>query len=242
MVNHNTRRVSKKGSRRTEINKGKRSVLFRNYKRNVRTAEHRGLPNSTVRSLASRVRNVTRNMKNKAKEAMRSRVKMSGKVVKLREINIQLSKALDIYIDELNEDNLSGDLIDAVSMLLERIYSETERVKDQLHGFKTEETNQYEYVVKLSDYIDDDIISGYKKASSANIDGRVKESEILIEILTKSIKASIHDIETALKASKSTMNEDEESDSDDENDSDEENKNAADELIDVFQALRMAVD
>ena len=235
MVNHNTRRVSMKGSRRTEINKGKRSVLFRNYKRNLRTAKHRGLSNSGVRSLASRVRNATRNLKNKAKEAARSRVKMSGKVVKLREINTQLAIALDMYIDELNDDNLSGDLIDAVSMFLDRIFNETEEVKDQLHGFKTTETNQYEYVVKLSDYIDDDIIHGYKRASSENIGRRVKESEILIEILTDSIRASADDIQTAIKAHKENMNENNAANSNN-------NKNGADELADVFEKLRMAVD
>jgi small-conductance mechanosensitive channel len=187
------------------MGKGNKSVLFRSHRRNLNVARRRGLPNSTVRSLASRVRSVTQRNKNKANEADKSRIKMSSKVAKLREINRQLKKALDMYIEELDNETVSSPLMDAVSALLDDIRESIEQKKDELDGFTIEEDNQYEYVDELSDFIDDSVIHGYKKAPSSNIRNRVKNSEIIINVLVQSIQRNADKLHEAMASNKSEL-------------------------------------
>jgi len=156
------------------------------------------MASSSVKSMAARVRNFTRNAKNKAKEAQTSRVKMANIVVKLRVMNNQLKLALNIYNGRVEEQQ-EGPLIDAVSMFLDSIKSNVEDNEDELEGFvPDDDLGVYEYVDEFTEYIDDDIINGYKKASLSDINNRVKESYIILKILHLAIESNARNLNEAI--------------------------------------------
>lgn len=153
---------------------------------------------STVKSMSARVRNFTRNARNKAKAAQTARVKMANIVVKLRNMNNQLKLALDIY-NERVEEQQSGPLIDAVSMFLDSIKADVGEIEDDFEGFvPDDDLGVYEYVDEFTEYIDDDIISGYKKASLADISNRVKESGVILKILQSAIESNARSLNDAI--------------------------------------------
>ena len=150
--------------------------------------------------MAARVRNFTRNAKNKAKEAQTARVKMAYIVVRLRTMNNQLKLALDIY-NERVEEQQEGHLIDAVSMFLDSIKADVEEKEDEFEGFvPDDDLGVYEYVDEFTEYIDDDIITGYKKASLADISNRVKESGVILKILQSAIESNARSLNEGVAA------------------------------------------
>ena len=180
------------------ISTGNRSQLFRSHRRSLNVARRRGMAPSTVKSMAARVRNFTRNARNKTKAAQTARVKMANIVVKLRNMNNQLKLALDIY-NERVEEQQSGPLIDAVSMFLDSIKADVEEIEDDFEGFvPDDDLGVYEYVDEFTEYIDDDIISGYKKASLANISNRVTESGVILKILQSAIESNARSLNEAI--------------------------------------------
>jgi hypothetical protein len=192
-----------KSTRKVRISTGNRSQLFRSHRRNLNVARRRGMASSTVKSMAARVRNFTRNAKNKTKEAQTARVKMANIVVKLRVMNNQLKLALEIYNDRV-EDEQEGPLIDAVSMFLDSIKSNVEDREDEFEGFvPDDDIGVYEYVDEFTEYIDDDIISGYKKAALADISNRVKESEVILKMLISAIESNARDLNEGIAADRS---------------------------------------
>ena len=192
-----------KGTQKVRISTGNRSQLLRSHRRNLNTARRRGMASSTVKSMVARVRNFTRNAKNKAKEAQTARVKMANIVVKLRIMNNQLKLALDIYNDRVEKEQ-GGDLIDAVSMFLDSIKSDVEEKEDDFEGFvPDDDLGVYEYVDEFTEYIDDDIITGYKKASLADISNRVKESGVILKILQSAIESNARNLNEGIAADRS---------------------------------------
>ena len=95
--------------------------------------------------------------------------------------------------------------MDAVSALLDDIRESIEQKKDELDGFTIEEDNQYEYVDELTDFIDYNIIQGYKKAKLSNISNRVKNSEIIINVLVQSIQRNAGNLHEAMASNKSEL-------------------------------------
>ena len=202
-----------------KLNASRKAELMRSYKKDLQIARHRGFPNTSVVSLSSRQKqNLTRRAdKNKNKQEASKRAKMAQSVVKLRYLNKQLKTALDAYNDKTEEGNLSGELIDAVSILIDSIKGRIQDMRASLPGFKSDNADYpYEFVDDFSDYIDDDIIHGFKKANHMNVERRVKESNVILKILQDSIVENARDLNAAIEAD--TRNQNEINNNDDNND------------------------
>ena len=193
-----------------KLNTLRKAELMRSYKKDLQIARHRGFPNTSVMSLKTRKqRNLTRRANiNKSKEEASKRAKMAQSVVKLRYLNKQLKTALDAYNDKTEEGNVSGELIDAVSILIDSIKGRIENMRASLPGFKSDNIDHpYEFLDDFSDYIDDDIIHGFKKASHMNVERRVKESNVILKILHDSIMENARDLNAAIEADMKNQNE-----------------------------------
>ena len=89
-------------------------------------------------------------------------------------------------------------------MFLDSIKSNVEDNEDDFDGFvPDDDIGVYEYVDEFTEYIDDDIISGYKKAALADISNRVKESEVILKILISAIESNARDLNEGIAADRS---------------------------------------
>lgn len=200
-----------------KINFHRKSELIRQYREDLKMARRRGIPNSSVKSLNTRRKqnDNQQTAKNKPNHEASKRVKIAQSVIKLRYLNKQLKTSLDLYNDKIKEGHVSDKILDGVSILIDSIKVRVEDMKASLTGFHSNNVDHpYEFVDDFSDYIDDDIIYGFKKASYMNIEKRVKISNVILKILEDSIKDVDEFFSTQSKASNNNTNDDNNKDND----------------------------
>jgi hypothetical protein len=198
-----------KSNKTRKINFHRKSELIRQYREDLKIARRRGMSNLSVKSLNTRRKqnDNQQTAKNNANHEASKRVKIAQSVIKLRYLNKQLKTSLDLYNDKIEEGHVSDKVLDGVSVLIDSIKVRVDDMKGSLTGFHSNnDDHPYEFVDDFSDYIDDDIIHGFKKASYTSIEKRVKISNVILKILEDSIKDVDDFFSTQIKASNNTNN------------------------------------
>ena len=194
-----------KGAKTRRLSGKEKAEILKSYLRNLRISRHRRFPNTSVKPISRRISNYLENIKDKKKqEEEDNKVKIVSIVVRLRRINNQLKKALEIYDEEV-ETNNNSDIVEAVSVFLSTVYDVTQETPEVLEVFQSYEDNPADYVEELTDYIDENIIKGYKKVSKAELSNRIRISTAIIDVLFKAIMANVDSLNMAISGSRDKL-------------------------------------
>jgi len=140
--------------------------------------------NPIVVPYKKRVKNATRKASNKANKNAENHIKLDKSITKLRVINNKLINALRIYDEKVDKGELSGELIDSVSLFLGSI-------QDALSGNEIdlnvdEDDNPADYVDQLTKYIKRHLINNFNNGK--NISKKVREAVFILNVFKDSVK------------------------------------------------------
>jgi len=127
-----------------------------------------------------RVKNTLAERKNKN---TRHNKMINNIIPKLKKFNDKLKLGIKTYDAKINAGNISDDLMDAVSQFLDYIKISIEA--SNLH-LEIEEENPADYVEKLTEFIDNNLIDNHMNAK--NISSRIRTAKVLLNILNHSVK------------------------------------------------------
>ena len=127
---------------------------------------------------------------------MKDRVKMDVIVRKLRDINNDLEGAIEAYDEKVSEENSESDLMTAVSVFLSDIADTISAKKDALPGLDASSENPADFVEGLVEYINGQIVTGYKKAG--NLVARIRMANVITPLLRACIARHSSDIKGAI--------------------------------------------
>ena len=192
-------------SKATHLTALNRYTITKKLKRAYNNSSRRGtaVPNfqrMKARLLSERFKNI----KNKNTAISRKKLKVKAIADRLASANRKLALVVKEYDNEINKKNPNKKLVDSVSIFLGTIAMKAKEDTDVLTNFDSVEENEVDYVEELSDYISDEILSGFKSKSItlSNITTRNTVGRALLHILEESISEHVDDLQEAVNDSK----------------------------------------
>ena len=195
-------RKTMKSKATTHLSAVNRYTITKKFKKAYNNSRRRGIAVPNFQRMKTRL--LSERFENKNTAIYKMKLKVKGIANRLASANRKLALVVKEYDNEINKKKPNKKLVDSVSIFLGTIAMKTKENTDVLTDFDSMEENEVDYVEELSNYISDEILSGFKSKSItlSNITTRNTVGRALLHILEESISQHVDDLQKAVNDSK----------------------------------------
>jgi hypothetical protein len=160
---------------------------------------------------------------------------MDVNIPKLGKIIEKLEELVDAYRGRSDQHNVDSDLMTELSQFLDCIIYRIRMHKASFIGLDTEPDDPIDVIEKLTSYVKENIVTGYKKAR--DLPSRIRMADTIVSIFHVCITEYSPKLYLLIAAENNDEDDEDEDEEEEDEDEDEEEEDEEDELVNALQAL-----